>query len=649
VFTAAALAVTGAVAGVAIPAQAADTYTVTGTLTGKPSPTAAAIPLVDVSTWLYSVDASDEVENVSTSDTGAFSFAGLAAGTYTVYFNYCVNEVGCGSANWAYPFEYLGHGTNVENAQTFVLGASTPTFNASFEIAKGSTISGTILDETGAPLSGAYVYARRAGHYNGPNAITAEDGSYTVSRVIAGPVNINAEYWDESTSEFVKYYQSTYQGGATSPESAVPLTIAAGSTNTQNISLTRIPAVKWRVVDTSGNPIPWITTSPHRFNEATGVFEGPRSGPNGADQTGWYSMRVEVGVDYKVIFTDTLNNNTATPETRTTYTSVWQDGASTKETAASFTATGAVNTVLGDVVMKPFDGTLTAMGAVTLHPEESGADALYYEFPGFSSGAATVTRQWYRDGTPIDGATDYSYEKTAADDGTVTSLGITGTYAGSTLAVYSSEYPTPAVETPPVVETPVVAPPVVTTPTVATPALVAAVPTISGTKKVGSKLTVKLGSWTPAPDALAYQWLNNGKPITGATKSSYTLPSSALSDKISVVVTGAKAGYTSATATSTTVTIAKGTLKSATPKITGAKKVGKKLTAKKGTWTSGTKLSYTWYRYTGGKAKKIAKATKSTYALKAADKGKKIRVTVTGKKSGYTTKVATSKWTAKTR
>ncbi|MBK7821914.1 MAG: hypothetical protein IPJ61_12775 [Tessaracoccus sp.] len=55
------------------------------------------------------------------------------------------------------------------------------------------------------------------------------------------------------------------------------------------------------------------------------------------------------------------------------------------------------------------------------------------------------------------------------------------------------------------------------------------------------------------------------------------------------------------------------------------------------------KLSYRWLR--NGKA--VKGAAKSTYKLKKADKGKKITVKVTGKKSGYTTVAKTSKATKK--
>lgn len=86
--------------------------------------------------------------------------------------------------------------------------------------------------------------------------------------------------------------------------------------------------------------------------------------------------------------------------------------------------------------------------------------------------------------------------------------------------------------------------------------------------------------------------------------------------------------------------------KTPAPKIAGTAKVGKTLTAEAGTWKpSKVKLSYQWYRGSS----KIAKATKSTYKLVKADKGKKITVKVTGKKSGYTTVTKTSKATSKVK
>lgn len=82
---------------------------------------------------------------------------------------------------------------------------------------------------------------------------------------------------------------------------------------------------------------------------------------------------------------------------------------------------------------------------------------------------------------------------------------------------------------------------------------------------------------------------------------------------------------------------------SPTPTISGTAKIGKTLTAKAGKWKpSPVKLSYQWLR----NGKKIKGATKRTYKLVTADKGKKISVKVTGKRNGYQTVSRTSKRTS---
>lgn len=75
-----------------------------------------------------------------------------------------------------------------------------------------------------------------------------------------------------------------------------------------------------------------------------------------------------------------------------------------------------------------------------------------------------------------------------------------------------------------------------------------------------------------------------------------------------------------------------------TPTITGTAKVGTTLRVTAGTWDDGVKLSYQWKR--NGVA--ITGATKTWYKLGAADAGKRITVTVTGTKTGYTTVAKTS-------
>jgi beta-glucosidase-like glycosyl hydrolase len=84
-------------------------------------------------------------------------------------------------------------------------------------------------------------------------------------------------------------------------------------------------------------------------------------------------------------------------------------------------------------------------------------------------------------------------------------------------------------------------------------------------------------------------------------------------------------------------------VKAPKPKIVGTRKVGRTLKAKVGAWSPAPTFSYQWYR--GGKA--IAKATSSTYKVKAADRGKRITVTVKAARAGYATIVKASAKTAK--
>lgn len=83
-------------------------------------------------------------------------------------------------------------------------------------------------------------------------------------------------------------------------------------------------------------------------------------------------------------------------------------------------------------------------------------------------------------------------------------------------------------------------------------------------------------------------------------------------------------------------------LKTSQPKISGTAKVGKTLKVVRGTWTSGTKFNYQWYR----DGDKIVGATHATYTVKSNSKGSKLKVKVTGKKSGYNTVTRTSKATS---
>jgi hypothetical protein len=74
-------------------------------------------------------------------------------------------------------------------------------------------------------------------------------------------------------------------------------------------------------------------------------------------------------------------------------------------------------------------------------------------------------------------------------------------------------------------------------------------PTISGTAKVGNKLTAKVKAWSPKA-TFKYQWFAGGKAIKAATKPTYQLAKSQKGKTITVKVTGSATGYLSVSLTS---------------------------------------------------------------------------------------------------
>ena len=107
-------------------------------------------------------------------------------------------------------------------------------------------------------------------------------------------------------------------------------------------------------------------------------------------------------------------------------------------------------------------------------------------------GTATAYK-WNRAGTAICGATAQTYTLTAADLGQTLTVTISVKYvSGWTNCTFTKTSAATAA--------------------VASGTLVTATPTISGTAKVGSTLSVATGSWSPVP-AFTYQWNRGGTAI----------------------------------------------------------------------------------------------------------------------------------------
>jgi hypothetical protein len=170
-------------------------------------------------------------------------------------------------------------------------------------------------------------------------------------------------------------------------------------------------------------------------------------------------------------------------------------------------------------------------------------------------------------------------------------------------------------------------------------------PTVSGTLQVGHTVTASPGTWDSGV-ALTYQWLRNGKPITGATGSTYALVAADRRAKVSVVVTGSKTGYTPLSRTSATGAAVKTGKQSRRPKpaIRGTARVHRTLKVKKATYDKGVRLSYTWY----ANGHRVG-SNRPSLKVSTAYRGKRITVRVTAKKPGYVSWTSTSAKTSKVR
>jgi hypothetical protein len=141
-----------------------------------------------------------------------------------------------------------------------------------------------------------------------------------------------------------------------------------------------------------------------------------------------------------------------------------------------------------------------------------------------------TTYQWRVDGKAVSGATGSTWKVPASARGKKVSVAVTGTktgYATKTLVSPSSSAVKAGVFSAPA-------------------------PRITGTPKVGATLRVVRGTWTPQPTTAKYQWKVGSTSIKGATRSFFTVPSSARGKRVTVVVTGSAAGYTTKVVSRTT-------------------------------------------------------------------------------------------------
>ena len=102
---------------------------------------------------------------------------------------------------------------------------------------------------------------------------------------------------------------------------------------------------------------------------------------------------------------------------------------------------------------------------------------------------------------------------------------------------------------------------------------VAKPPVITGSVRLGKTVSVAPGEHTPSGAAMRYQWLRDGKVITGATGRSHRVSTGDLGHRLTARVTLSAAGYTTRTVTTAQTGWAKATSSVRASATTGSHKV----------------------------------------------------------------------------
>lgn len=229
---------------------------------------------------------------------------------------------------------------------------------------------------------------------------------------------------------------------------------------------------------------------------------------------------------------------------------------------------------------------------------------------------ASYSYQWKRNGAVISGATTATYLLKSGDVGTSISVDVSGVLTGYPQA------PRPSAGV-----------------SIAGDVMTGAPVTISGIARVGARLTGAATGWQPNTASLNYQWYVGATLVQYGIKNTLVIPASAAGQRITLKVTGTRAGYDPLTrASAPSGVVARGTLSTGSVAITGTPRVGQTVRAYVGGWSPApVVVAYRWK--IGASYVTGAAGTLSYLKLPARARGKRITLVVTIRKTGYNTVV----------
>jgi hypothetical protein len=528
------------------------------------------------------------VKFANANEDGIYSFTGVKPGTYSLEFF-------TDSGRW---FEEAWGGHQIDSIDTphttFKLKAG-QSFTADAALEHGFTIKGSITGDHSSgeqvPDATVTIYDRATGEPVG--GVGGSTTSWYRSSLLHAGTYVLQFGGAEDDSYLSEWY------GGEDFDSATDVVITDADVEGYDAELTLGGTISGSLTSATG-PTPWVLAT---------AYDADGNVVNAVDaRDGEYSVGKLPTGTYRIGFSSTDDGQ------KPIIAEFWDDVA-TLELATSVEATNATTHSGIDaevVIAKKFTTTPTP----TISGTAKVGSTLTAKAGTWKPAGATLAYTWRAGSTTVSNATTYAV--TPEDLGTKITVSVTGTQDGFAPVTKTSK----------------------STATVVKGSITSVTPKFTGTAKVGATLTAVTGTWKPAATTLTYQWLRTGKAIAGATESTYVLTAADRGKKISLKVTGSADSYSTKSSTSLSKTVASGTLvPAAVPEITGTPKVAETLTLLTEDWgPEGTTLSYQWYL----DKKAISGATHPELLVPGSAAGKKVTVTVTGSKSGYTTATRTS-------
>ena len=443
------------------------------------------------------------------------------------------------------------------------VGGTAPTMSGSLSITGDLSVGSTATAHAGT-FTPAVEYPSWWWYLDGRPIFGAQGDTIEITSDMRGKkleARITAYNWDNGDNEYFNRVSVTVPGAISGSTPTVTGTTAVGSTLTANAGTWTTGTTLAHQWLRDGAPISGATATTYPLvaadqGKAIAVrVTGTKTGYDPVVKTSAATSAIQ-GV-FTTVPTPTIAGTTAVGSTLTANPGTWAPAGATftyqwyrsgtaisGATASTYTLTASDQTktmtvkvtgVLSGYVSRSSTSAATAavLGVFAAPvPTISGTKAVGYTLNAglgtWTPAATTYTYQWYRSGAAISGATASTYKLTSTDVGKTMTVKVTGVRSGYvTKSVVSAA--TSAVLK------------VFTT---------APVPTISGTRKVGSTLTAVVGTWSPTPTGTTYKWYRSGVLISGATARTYTLTSTDRGKTIKVVVTRSLAGYLTTSRTS---------------------------------------------------------------------------------------------------